>query len=481
LGSEASPRESVLAAELESCRRLCEELTTIIDSSYDGIYITDAEGRARIVNDAYFRITGLSRGDVFGKSLDELIERGVIKESVARKILGSKGAANILQEIRGRQVIITGTPVYDEAGGIRFIVINIRDITELNTLKSQLESTRRLTDLYFSELSELRLQQLQLEGLVVGSAVMEEVLQKALRVARVDSTVLLEGESGVGKGIFAKLIHKASRRVEKPFLNVNCGTIPEALMESELFGYERGAFTGASREGKIGLFEMADGGTIFLDEIGELPLSLQVKLLGVLESGEIRKVGGVRDVKVDVRLIAATNRDLEEMIRNRQFREDLFYRLKVVPIRIPPLRSRPEEIPAFVAHFTTQFNRRYGIDRKFSAEAIDRLQQHAWPGNLRELEKLVENMIVMVDGTTIGAKDLPAALAGGGALPGDDPGALDLSAALEAVERRLLRKAIDAFGSTRKASRALGISQASVVRKMKRLGMTAKAGELMQE
>ena len=477
MGSEASSRETALAAELQSCRRLCEEFETIINSSYDGIYITDAEGRARIVNDAYFRITGLSRGDVFGKSLDELIKRDVIKESVARKILGSNRAATILQEIRGRQVIITGTPVHDEAGGIRFIVINIRDITELNTLKSQLESTRRLTDRYFSELSELRLQQLRMEELVVGSAMMEEVLQKALRVARVDSTVLLEGESGVGKGVFAKLIHKASRRAERPFINVNCGTIPEALMESELFGYERGAFTGASREGKIGLFEMADGGTIFLDEIGELPLSLQVKLLGVLESGEIRKVGGVRDVKVDVRLIVATNRDLEEMTRNRRFREDLFYRLKVVPIRIPPLRSRPEEIPAFVAHFTTEFNRRYGIDRKFSAEAIGRLQQHAWPGNLRELEKLVENMIVMVDGKTIDTKDLPSSLSGEDALQGEDPGALDLSAAVEAVERRLLRKAIDVFGSTRKASRALGISQASVIRKMKRLGIAAKAGE----
>ncbi len=473
--SDAPTREAALAAELESYRRLCAELSTFIDSSYDGLYITDASGRARIVNDAYFRITGLSREDVFGKPLEALIASGVIKDSVARKVLDTRRAATILQEIRGRQVIITGTPVLDDAGGIRFIVINIRDITELNTLRDELEAARRLTDRYSSELSELRLQQLRMDELVVGSAAMEEVLRKALRVARVDTAVLLEGESGVGKGVFARLIHKASRRADRPFINVNCGTIPESLMETELFGYERGAFTGASREGKVGLFEMADGGTIFLDEVGELPLALQVKLLRVLESGEMRKVGGVRDVTVDVRVVAATNRDLEEMARERRFREDLYYRLKVVPIRIPPLRERRDEIPGFVAHFASAFNRRYGTARRFSAEAVGRLQRHAWPGNLRELGKLVENLMVMVDGDTIGPGDLPELFAApDGAAPPPGPGGL--KSAVATVERRLIQSAVDSCGSTREVSRVLGISQASVVRKMRRLGIVSGKG-----
>jgi PAS domain S-box-containing protein len=478
LGSERTTE--ALALELAESRRLREELETAINSSYDGIYVTDSLGRARIVNDAYFRITGLSRGDVFGRSLDELIEGGYIKESVAKKVLSSRQATTILQEIRDRQVIITGTPVLGPEGEVRLVVINIRDITELNSLRDQLETTRRLSDLYYSELSELRLQQLRLEGLVVKSAEMEEVLHRALRVARVDSTVLLEGESGVGKGVIARLIHKAGPRAEKAFIKVNCAAIPEALLESELFGYERGAFTGASREGKIGLFELAEGGTLFLDEIGEVPLSLQVKLLHALESGEIRRVGGIRDIPADVRVIAATNRNLDEMVRQRSFREDLYYRLKVVPIRMPPLRERRMEIPAFVFHFVDRFNRKYGLGKRFSPAAIHAVQRYSWPGNVRELEKFVENLIVMTEGTTIETGDLPSYIREEtpGAFGPEDPGAripaagaIDMRREIEAAETRLIRQAMEKHGSTRKAASALGISQASVIRKMKRYGI----------
>lgn len=468
------PRFKALTQELESNKALYQKLEIILNSSHDGIYITDGTGRAKVVNDAYFRITGLKREDVFEKTLDQLIEDGYIKESVAKKVIESKKVTTILQEIREKQVMITGTPLLDEKGDVKLIVINIRDITELNSLRDQLESTRRLSDRYYSELSELRLQQLKMEDLVVKSRGMEEILQMALRVARVDSTVLLEGESGVGKGIFAKLIHKASRRAEKPFIKVNCAAIPETLMESELFGYEKGAFTGASREGKIGLFELANEGTIFLDEIGELPLALQVKLLQVLENGELRRVGGVKDVRVDVRMIAATNRDLEQMLRGKLFREDLYFRLKVVPIRIPPLRERKIEIPAFVSNFVNKFNKRYDLEKRISIEAVHLLQQYPWLGNIRELENLVESLIVMTERSTIDLKDLPAYITDSlfHSSPERKGGkSMELKTSISLVEQRMLEEAMRKFRTTREAARALGISQASIVRKMKRYGI----------
>lgn len=462
------PRFEALIQELESNKELYQELETILNSSYDGIYITDGMGKAKIVNDAYFRITGLKRQDVFGKTLDQLIEGGYIKESVAKKVLESKKATTILQEILGKQVIITGTPLLDEKGDIKLIVINIRDITELNSLRDQLESTRRLSDRYYSELSELRLQQLKMEGLVVRSREMEEVTQMSLRVARVDSTVLLEGESGVGKGIFAKLIHKASRRAKKPFIKVNCAALPETLMESELFGYEKGAFTGASREGKIGLFELANEGTILLDEIGDLPLALQVKLLQVLENGELRRVGGLRDIRVDVRMIAATNRDLEEMVKEKRFREDLYFRLKVVQIHIPPLRERRMEIPAFVSNFVNKYNKKCGLEKRVSIDTVHLLQQYSWPGNIRELENLIESLIVMTETTVINLKDLPIYITEPLSHPTSD---MEMKSSIALSEKRMIEKAIEKFGTTRGAAKSLGVSQATIVRKMKRYGI----------
>lgn len=304
---------------------------------------------------------------------------------------------------------------------------------------------------------------------------MEQLMKLALRLAQVDSTILVQGESGVGKELIAETIHSSSPRREKSFIKVNCGAIPENLLESELFGYEEGAFTGAKKEGKIGIFELANGGTLFLDEIGELPLNLQVKLLRVLQDREITRVGGLRSIPVDLRIIAGTNQDLRAMVQKRTFREDLFYRLNVVPLLVPPLRDRAEEIPAMVAHFLHKYNQRYSLAKYMTPEVIDVLMGYHWPGNVRELENLVERMVVITPGERITVEDLPLHLAGG---RGMEQGAriavsdiVPLRYAVENVEKQLLEKAFARFKTTRKIARELEIDQSTVVRKAAKYGI----------
>ncbi|MEJ2170218.1 MAG: sigma 54-interacting transcriptional regulator, partial [Desulfobacterales bacterium] len=231
-----------------------------------------------------------------------------------------------------------------------------------------------------------------------------------MRIARVDSSVLITGESGVGKGLIAGLIHDASARAERPLIHINCGTIPDNLIEAELFGYEKGAFTGAKQQGKAGYFEMADGGTLFLDEIGELPLALQVKLLHFLETGEVVRIGSTRSRRIDARILTATNRNLERMVADGGFRKDLFFRLKVVPLAIPPLRQRVEDIPPLIGVFLDKFNRKCGVRKTISSAAADCLRHYPYPGNVRELANLIEQLVVLTPGDRIDSGDLPAAV-----------------------------------------------------------------------
>lgn len=467
----------LVSQELSQSRRLNKELDGIIKSSYDGIFITDGNGTILRANSAFERITGVEISPLINKNVNDLIAQGIFSQSVTLLVLGKRAPVTIIQQIKagdkaGKETMVTGNPIFDEAGNLVRVVTNVRDISDLNQLKQQLIHTKELSERYVTELQELRAQQLKLDNVIAYSSEMKRVIELSTRVAQVDSTVLVTGESGVGKEIIAKLLHRASKRSSGPLIRINCGAIPENLLESELFGYDSGAFTGAKKDGKPGMFELAEGGTLFLDEIGEMPFPLQVKLLRVLQEREIIRVGGTKSIKTDVRIVAATNSNLKEKVSEGSFREDLYYRLNVVNIHIPPLRERTDDIPHLTLHFLQKFNNKYGMNKMITPEAIERLCQYSWPGNVRELENLAERLVVIVNEKNIGVKHLPEHLQGTKDLPKSNVVSISeiipLRRALEEVEKQLLSKALNKYGSTRKAAKALEINQSTVVRKANR-------------
>jgi two-component system response regulator HydG len=307
---------------------------------------------------------------------------------------------------------------------------------------------------------------------IVGqSAAVRTLLEKVARVGPTDATVLITGESGTGKELVARELHEASRRSDQPFIAVNCAAITETLLESELFGHAKGAFTGAVRA-RRGMFEEAHGGTLFIDEIGETSPGFQVKLLRVLQEGEVRRVGESTSIKVDVRVIAATNQDLRRAIAEKRFREDLFYRLNVVPLRIPPLRERREDVPLLATHFLARYNQRAGTDKVLGADAVARLKLHEWPGNVRELENMIEQAASLSLGREISAADIHTE---GPSVTPAPAGSHRLSDVVEEAERRAIRDALARCeGDQGRVARELGVSTTTLWRRMKRLGLSAE-------
>ena len=323
------------------------------------------------------------------------------------------------------------------------------------------------------------LQNTMTEDFVFNSKAMKMVLDEILKVSRYDCNVIIFGETGVGKEKVANLIQKNSDRKMQPFVKINCGAISPNLIESEFFGYEKGAFTGANSTGKKGYFEIANNGVMFLDEIGELPLEMQAKLLRVIQDGEFYRVGGTTPVKTNVRIISATNRDLEKFVEDGLFRRDLYYRLNVVPIRIPRLSDRPEDIPVLVNHFLSKYAEKFGTSRKINESAIDYLKQQPWPGNIRELENSVQRLIISSKGEDITLMDVMRETHGeifGGNVEMDEgeetnngiDKELDLQSAVDEYEKGIIKYACEKYGSTRKAAKAIGISQTQLVRKKKK-------------
>ncbi len=465
------------AKQLQVYRDMAKQLEGVIHSSYDGLYITNGNADTVFYNKAYLRISGLTAEDFEGKNIRDLISRGTIKHSSTLEVLQNRRHVTTMQEFsNGRTAIITSNPVFDEAGNIALVVTNVRDITELNELRSQLDGTRTLAARYRDELTKLSLGNVDGGALVFRSEAMRNCLHLALRVADVSSPVLLTGPSGVGKGKLAKLIHSHGRLKDRPFIHVNCGAIPATLMESELFGYEKGAFTNASSEGKPGLFEMANGGTIFLDEIGEVPLELQVKLLKVLEDGEVRRVGGTRSRQITVRIIAATNRNLREMVlKDRQFREDLFFRLNVFPIDVPALKERPEDIVPLVEHTLKALNAKYQASKRIRPEAVDLLHRYPFPGNIRELQNAVERAFILAEGDWLEPEHLPPELQVAAPRPAPAEAAsqdgIGLEELLDKVEKQLLEECLRRCKTTHEMARDLKVNQSTVVRKMRKHGL----------
>jgi len=460
---------------IQKYKQLNEELNDIIESSYDGIWVSDREGVTIRVNSAYERITGIKVKDVLGQKPKDLVQRGLYATSVTEPVLRSKKRMTIVNTTAtGKKILVTGNPILDEQGNVKRIVTNVRDITELSSLQRELELLSRRYEMELQMLSD----QNAYGEIIARSEGMKNVLERARRVARADSTVLITGESGVGKEVVAKLIHRLSNRREGPFIEVNCGAIPESLIESELFGYEKGAFTGAKAYGKPGMFELANGGTLFLDEIAEIPLNIQVKLLRVLQEQVIIRVGGTKPIKLDIRLIAATNRNLEEMVTQKKFREDLYYRINVIPIHIPPLRMRKEDIPFLIKSYLDKFNEKNKTNKYITPQAIDKLVAYPWPGNVRELINILERMVVLAESDRITETELPACLQE--ASPNNKSKEHDLCELLENifyqkgfnlknilnwVEYVLLKKALQQGQTTRKAAEILGVDQSTVVRK----------------
>jgi transcriptional regulator with PAS, ATPase and Fis domain len=298
-----------------------------------------------------------------------------------------------------------------------------------------------------------------------------EILMKTLEnIAAVTTTVLISGESGVGKSVAARYIHDLSERKDKPFVVINCGSIPENLIESELFGHMEGSFTGATKGGKTGLIELGDGGTVFLDEVGDLPIGIQVKLLHVIQEKKLLRVGGQNYIDVDIRIIAATNRNLEKMVENGTFREDLYYRLSVVPIIVPPLRERKDEIEELAWKFLSYYNQKYNFHKEFSPDIINFFRCYNWPGNIRELENIIERLVVTVSGGTITKKDLPAGVAGDeerDSSPLVVNKLISLKDATAIMEKQLLSLAVSSSENTYKIAELLGVNQSTVVRKLK--------------
>lgn len=446
-----------------------EDLVKILEHSYDGIILTDWDGRVFFANEkAIKRLTNMSSGSIIGKTTAELIEEGLVLEESKTKISYGDNRKAILITHRlktGVEALITSIPVYDEAGKPLCFISNYREITDLKNLKKELEETKSKTESYLSELTELRNRLLKANHVVARSVDMRNILEKLIKISPTDVNVYLHGESGVGKEVIAKLIHMMSHRKEGPFVQVNCGAIPENLLESELFGYEKGAFTGANRSGKPGILEMAQKGTVLLDEIGDLPLSLQVKLLKAIQGREFYRVGGVTPVLMDARIICATNRDLEEMVKKGRFREDLFYRINVIPIYIPPLRERREDILPLAYHFLHRFNKKYKLDRTISGEACNALERYDWPGNVRELENIIERLVIMSEGRQIRRQNLPDYILDPRYRP--IPNARPLKEAVRELEIKLIDEAVGQAGSIRKAAALLGVDHSTLVKKLK--------------
>jgi PAS domain S-box-containing protein len=452
------------------------ELQTVFDTSHDGLWIVDANGVILNLNRAAEELNHIRASEVIGKRVHELVEEGFLDFSVSEKVLETGRQVSLMQ--RGlkskRYLLVTGTPAFGPDGKISYVVTNDRDLTELNELTQELEQARLVNEKFRDELAELAIVETARWELVAESEEMKQVLRVALKLARLDvSNILLLGESGTGKGLLAKFIHRNGPRAAKPFIHINCAALPENLLEAELFGYEKGAFTGAREHGKAGLFELAHRGTLFLDEIGELPLAIQAKLLKYLDDHELLPLGGTKPKSVDCTVLAATNVDLEASVRRKQFRHDLFYRLNSFTIRIPPLRERRGDAVLLAGRFVEKYNEIYRTSKRLSARALRGIQSHPFPGNVRELEGLVKNAIVMSEG------DLLGDLVDGNsrAAQGEHAGAGGLSASLADREKALFEEALGMCRTTREIAAYLGVSQPTVVRKLRKHGLRPPADQ----
>ncbi|MBP2259007.1 sigma 54-interacting transcriptional regulator [Virgibacillus alimentarius] len=468
------PMVEEMAMEIEAVKNLNSDMNAILSTIYDELVVVDHTGNILRHSENYIRDFWKGElNELVGKNILDLEKKGDISPSITKLVLEKKEKVSRVQEGKhGKKVLAVGNPIFNEKGELQRVVIASRDITENTKLKTELKQTREITKRYKQELTRLKTMTAEpSHEIIYCSAKMQQIVNQVEKIAKFSSTVLVQGESGVGKEMIARAIHQKSNRSNKPFLTINCGSIPENLLESELFGYTKGSFTGADMKGKQGYFEQAHEGILFLDEIGDMPMSLQVKLLRVLQESEVVPIGSVTAIPVDVQIIAATNKDLKGMVEKGTFREDLYYRIHVIPIRVPPLNERSEDIPLLAYHTLQKLNQRYDKNYHFSPDALNLLENYSWPGNIRELQNLIERLFVTADEDVITAA-LVDQFMSNGIVKKAKPmvnGIMPLQKAKEEVEEQLILLAMKKFGTTTKAAEALNISQSAVSRKYQKI------------
>lgn len=460
---------------LTNLNRRIANLTRIFSVMEDDIFITDEYGFIQYFNPRSEYIMGIKLEDYLGHHIGELVSNGVLPKSLTLEVLDSGHHSMEIMEVGdGIRIINSAQPIYDENGKLVQVLSTSKNIDEITDKIEELSKKLRSSD---EQIKALQMQILEKKQYIFESPPMKELRKKLMQIAPTDVTVLIEGESGVGKEVVADTIYQLSARKEKPFVKINCGLIPKDLMESELFGYEAGAFTGALKNGKIGKIELADKGTLFLDEIGELPLPLQVKLLEFLQDHKICRVGGTKRIGVDIRVIAATNRNLFAMVEEGSFRRDLFYRLNVMPFYVPPLRERREDIVPLLFHFLNLYNKKYGFDRHIDNNVVEKMQNFDWPGNVRELMHAVERIVVASESDYISDVLLDDLFTEEMTVHGTAISAnakiictelMPLKKAKDELAKYLVNTAYERFGSSYKAAEYLQVNQSTVSRWLKR-------------
>ncbi len=456
--------------QTRTLKRTNQQLETILNESSESIWVFNGKGVIINLNRAAEKRIGCKASNLIGQTHQMLLDQGYINESVTQRVLKEKRQISMMQNLtkQQREMLVTGTPIFDKHGQISMIIVNEQDLTQLIQLRNELKKQRHINSRFQDELTKLNLMELKKQKIIAVSREMQKILSTTLKLAKLDiSNILILGESGTGKGLLAKFVHNNGVRNEKPFVQINCAALPEALLEAELFGYEKGAFTGASEKGKIGLFEMATGGTLFLDEIGELSMTVQAKLLKSLEDKEVMHLGGLKPVKIDCNIIAATNLDLEKAAQNGSFRQDLYYRLNVFTLNIPPLRKRPEDIVALARFFLKKYNKEFDMACTFEQLDLKKLLRHGFPGNVRELQNIIKKAVVM--GETATSNGL---MTKEKTFPWETTLNQSLIQRVMAVERKMLLQALERCDSTRTLAAFLKISQTSVVRKLKKHNLT---------
>ncbi|MFS0646802.1 sigma-54 interaction domain-containing protein [Siminovitchia sp. 179-K 8D1 HS] len=461
---------------------LNDELHYVINSVQEGIYITDSKGFTLKINDAYSKMTNINKSEVEGKHVSELILSDYFDESITLKVMKFKQKVSILQKIKGGRIwLVRGNPVLDNKGNIILIINTVYDMTKLNSLQEDLKKQSISIKKQEEEIRRLRSMVNDVPGLIAQSKSMRAILDRIKRLSSVDTSILILGETGTGKNLIAEKIHSSSQRKNKPFIEVNCGAIPEQLFESELFGFKKGAFTGADRNGKVGLIEAANEGTLFLDEIGELPINLQVKLLSVLQNKRVRKVGDITDTPVDVRIIAATNKDPLELIQQKLLREDLYYRLSVVPLKLPPLRERKEDIYVLTNFFLEKFNKKHQKDVQLLNSVYFAFETYNWPGNVRELEHVVEQIVVLADGDIVDSADLPPQFHMKGSdnpLTSEPSETRTLKEIVNDIERKYILNLWNEYKDIYLVAKKLGIHRTTLLRKAEKLNLELSIDQL---